>query len=84
MRAKQRAQYQLANAQDKYERAQRDLDERRSTGQQTIERLQREYEAMASQRKDNDKQVEELRRQANEVERKVHSPRAGVVPSPLC
>ncbi|KAI0034709.1 Nuf2 family-domain-containing protein [Vararia minispora EC-137] len=67
----ERAQNQLSKAQEKLERAQRDLDERRRAGQETIERLQHEYEVMASERKDNEMQVEELRQQANEIERKI-------------
>lgn len=64
---------QLANAQDKLERAQRHAEEKRHASQQTIERLQREYEQMDIERKENDKQVEELRKEADEVEAKVGS-----------
>ena len=63
---------QLANAHDKLERAQRHAEEKRHASQQTIERLQREYEQMDIERRDNDKQVEEFRKEANEVEAKVH------------
>jgi hypothetical protein len=39
--------------------------------QRTIDRLQREYDEMAVERRDNDKQVEELRAEADDVETKV-------------
>ena len=59
------------NAQEKLERAQRHAEDKRHSSQQTIERLQREYEEMALERKDNDKQMEELRKEANDVAAKV-------------
>ena len=62
---------QLSNAQEKLERAQRHAEDKRLASQQTIERLQREYEEMAVERRDNDRQVEELRAEADEIERKV-------------
>ncbi|KAH7889874.1 Nuf2 family-domain-containing protein [Phlebopus sp. FC_14] len=68
---KERVYRQLANAQDKLERAQRHAEEKRHASQQTIERLQREYEQMDVERRDNDKQVEELRKEADEIETKM-------------
>ena len=62
---------QFSNAQEKLERAQRHAEDKRLASQQTIERLQREYEEMAVERRDNDRQVEELRAEADEIERKV-------------
>lgn len=62
---------QLHNAQEKLERAQRHAEDKRSISQQTIDRLQHEYEEMAIERRDNDKHVEEMRAEADEVERKV-------------
>lgn len=62
---------QLSNAQEKVERAQRHAEDKRQASQQAIERLQQEYENMALERRDNDKQVEETRKEADEVERKV-------------
>lgn len=70
-RCLQRVRKQLSNAQDKLERAQRHAEDRRLASQQTIERLEREYEEMAVERRDNDKQVEEMRAEADDVERKV-------------
>ncbi|KAG1715661.1 hypothetical protein ID866_1503 [Astraeus odoratus] len=67
---KERVYRQLANAQDKLERAQRHAEEKRHASQQTIERLQREYERMDIERRENDKQVEELRKEADEIEAK--------------
>lgn len=69
--ASQRVHRQLANAQDKLERAQRHAEEKRHASQQTIERLQREYEQMDIERRDNDKLVEELRIEADDTEAKV-------------
>ena len=62
---------QLLNAQYKLERAQRHAEEKRIASQKTIERLQQEYEEMSLERRDNDKQVEEMRADADEIERKV-------------
>ena len=67
----QRVHKQFSNAQEKLERAQRHVEDKRLASQQTIERLQREYEEMSVERRDNDRQVEELRAEANEIERKV-------------
>ncbi|KIJ69633.1 hypothetical protein HYDPIDRAFT_36657 [Hydnomerulius pinastri MD-312] len=68
---KERVHRQLANAQEKLERAQRHAEEKRHASQQTIERLQREYEQMDIERRDNDKQVEELRQEADEIDAKM-------------
>lgn len=62
---------QLSNAQEKLERAQKHAEEKRIANQRTLERVQREYEEMVIERRDNDKQVEELRAEAVEIERKV-------------
>ena len=62
---------QLANAQVKLERAQQNAEEKRAQSQQTLERLQEEYEKMAVDRQVNDRKVEELRAEADEVERQV-------------
>ncbi|KAJ6547229.1 Nuf2 family-domain-containing protein [Mycena capillaripes] len=67
----ERVQKQLSNAQEKLERAQRHAEERKVASQRTIDRLQREYDEMAVERRDNDRQVEELRAEANEVETKM-------------
>jgi kinetochore protein Nuf2 len=61
----------LANALDKLERAQKHAEDKKVASQRTIERLQREYDEMVLERQDNDRQVEELRREANDVEEKV-------------
>ena len=64
-------QKQLSNAQEKLERAQKHAEDKRVGSQQTLERLQREYDEMAEERKDNDRQVEELRAAADDIERKM-------------
>lgn len=71
MRAPQRVHKQLGNAQEKLERAQRHAEEKRQASQQTVERLQRDYEKMDIERRENDKQVEELRMEAGDIETKV-------------
>lgn len=70
----QRVEKQLSNAHDKLERAQRHVEDKKIASQRTIDRLQREYDEMAVERRDNDKQVEELRADAIEVEKKVFIP----------
>jgi kinetochore protein Nuf2 len=62
---------QLSNAYDKLERAQKHAEDKKLASQRTIERLQREYDEMVVERRDNDKQVEELRGEADAVESKV-------------
>nr|GAT58016.1 predicted protein [Mycena chlorophos] len=62
---------QLSNAQEKLERAQRHAEERKAASQRTIVRLQAEYDAMVIERRDTDKEVEEVRAQANEIETKM-------------
>lgn len=68
----QRVQKQLANALERLERAQRHAEDKKLASQRTAERLQREYDEMVLERQDNDRQVEELRREANDVEEKVN------------
>ncbi|TFK30715.1 hypothetical protein FA15DRAFT_26595 [Coprinopsis marcescibilis] len=68
---RERAQKQLTNAQEKLERAQRHAEDKKVANQRTIERLQKEYDEMALERRDNDKQVEELRAEANSIEVKM-------------
>ncbi|EPQ54245.1 hypothetical protein GLOTRDRAFT_139579 [Gloeophyllum trabeum ATCC 11539] len=69
-RRHERVRQQLLNAEEKLERAQKHAAEKRLASQQTIERLQRDYEQMAAERRDNDKQMEELRAEANLLEEK--------------
>ncbi|EPT01833.1 hypothetical protein FOMPIDRAFT_1029606 [Fomitopsis schrenkii] len=68
---RERVHKQLANAQVKLERAQQNAEERRAQSQQTLERLQEEYEKMVVDRQVNDRKVEELRADADEVERQM-------------
>jgi len=62
---------QLANAREKIERAQQHIEDKRIANKQAIERLEKEYQNMAIERRDTDKHNEELRAEADEVERKV-------------
>jgi hypothetical protein len=62
---------QLANAREKIERAQQHIEDKRVASRQAIERLEKEYENMAIERRDNDKYNEELRAEADAIERKV-------------
>lgn len=41
------------------------------SSQKTIERLQQEYDEMAVERRENDKQIEDVREEANQVEAQV-------------
>lgn len=68
---RERVEKQLSNAHDKLERAQRHAEDKKSANQRTIDRLQREYDEMSIERRDNDRQVEELRADANRVEEKM-------------
>lgn len=58
----------------KLERAKKHAEDKKSASQKTIERLQHEYDNMVVERRENDKQIEEVRQDANEVELKVHLP----------
>ncbi|KAH9998986.1 Nuf2 family-domain-containing protein [Russula vinacea] len=62
---------QLANARDKIERAQQHIEDKRIASQQAIERLEKEYKNMSIERRDTDKHNEELRAEADEIERKM-------------
>lgn len=69
--SQQRVEKQLSNAREKLERAQRYTEDKKHTSQKTIDRLQREYDEMAIERRDNDRQVEEYRGEADNLELKV-------------
>lgn len=62
---------QFQNAQEKLDRAQKHAEDKRLGSQKTIERLQQEYEQMALERRDNDKQMDELRKDADNVAARV-------------
>lgn len=62
---------QFQNAQEKLDRAQKHAEDKRLGSQKTIERLQQEYEQMALERRDNDKQMDELRKEADDVATRV-------------
>ncbi|KAJ7231452.1 Nuf2 family-domain-containing protein [Mycena haematopus] len=64
----ERVQKQLSNAHEKLDRAQRHAEDRKAASQKTIERLQRQYDEMVIERRDNDKQVEELREEGSKLE----------------
>ncbi|PBK96524.1 hypothetical protein ARMGADRAFT_924205 [Armillaria gallica] len=68
---RERVEKQLSNAHEKLERSQRHAEEKKLASQRTIDRLQKEINDMAVERRDNDKQVEQLRLEAEEVERKM-------------
>lgn len=67
----QRVHKQLANAHEKLERAQRHAEDKKQANEKTIARLKAEYEQMAIERRDNDKQLEELRVEANNIQSEV-------------
>ncbi|KAF8185055.1 Nuf2 family-domain-containing protein [Mycena galopus ATCC 62051] len=64
----ERVQKQLSNAHEKLERAQRHAEDRKAASQKTIERLQRQYDEMVIERRDNDKEVEQLREEGSKLE----------------
>ncbi|KAF5357895.1 hypothetical protein D9756_001783 [Leucocoprinus leucothites] len=65
---RERVQKQLVNAHEKLERAQKHAEDRKQANERTIIRLKAEYEQMAIERRDNDKQLEELRTEANNIQ----------------
>ncbi|CAL1703901.1 unnamed protein product [Somion occarium] len=66
-----RAHMQLSKAEEKMARAQKHATDKRTASQQTLERLKHDYEEMAHERQDNDKHVEQMRLQADEIEREM-------------
>ncbi|KAI5900061.1 uncharacterized protein SCHCODRAFT_02481993 [Schizophyllum commune H4-8] len=66
----ERLEKQVANAQDKLERAQRHAEDKRTTNARTLERLNAEYVHMSEERRDNDRVVKDLTAETEEVERK--------------
>ena len=74
---------QLANAREKVERAQQHIEDKRMASQQAISRLEKEYKNMAIERRDTDKNNEELRAEADELERKVSHHLAPFLRRPL-
>lgn len=56
---------------EKLDRSEKHAKDKRDASQKTIERLQREYEQMDLDRRDNDRQVEEIRKMADDVEKSV-------------
>ena len=69
----QRVHKQVTNAHEKLERAQKHAEDRKQTNEKTILKLKAEYEKMAIERRDNDKQLEELRMEATNIQTKVRS-----------
>lgn len=67
----QRVNDLLVNAKIKLERAQKHAEDKKNSSQKTIERLQQEYDQMVIERRENDKQIEEVRDEARQVESKV-------------
>ncbi len=61
------------NAHEKLERAQRHAEDKKQGSEKTIARLKGEYEQMVIERRDNDKQLEELRYEANNIQSEVLS-----------
>jgi kinetochore protein Nuf2 len=62
---------QLANAREKIERTQQHIGDKRIANKQAIGRLEKGYENMDIERRDTSKHNEELRAEADEIERKV-------------
>ncbi len=66
-----RVHKQHSNALEKLDRAQKHAEDKRLASAHTLNRLQHEYEEMSVERADNDRHVEELRHQADEVEKRM-------------
>ena len=62
---------QMSKAEEKMARAQKHAADKRTASQQTLERLKQDYEQMAHERQDNDKHVEQMRLQADQIEQEV-------------
>ncbi|KAK7045609.1 kinetochore-associated Ndc80 complex subunit nuf2 [Paramarasmius palmivorus] len=67
----ERVEKQLSNAYQKLEQAQKRAEEKKASSQKNLERLQDEYDRMVVERRENDKQVQQLRAEADEVEAKI-------------
>lgn len=67
----ERAERKRTNAEERYEREQRYAEEQRTKSQNTITNLKRQFEEMSLERRDNDHVVEETKREASEIERKM-------------
>lgn len=67
----QRSRRQLDKAEDKLNRMRRLATEQQRKAEEDIKRLTKEYAEMSEERRDNDRQVEELKQEADEIERKV-------------
>lgn len=61
----------MANAYEKLERAQRHGEDKKQANEKMITRLKEEFEQMAMERRDNDKQLEELRVETNHIHSEV-------------
>ncbi|PSS30908.1 hypothetical protein PHLCEN_2v2533 [Hermanssonia centrifuga] len=68
---RERVHKQHSNALEKLDRAQKHAEDKRLASAHTLNRLQHEYEEMSVERADNDRHVEELRHQADEVEKRM-------------
>ncbi|KJA27315.1 hypothetical protein HYPSUDRAFT_35161 [Hypholoma sublateritium FD-334 SS-4] len=64
----ERLNEQLAHAKIKLEKSQQHAAERKTSSQNTLVRLQQEYDEMVVQRRQNDKEIEDVREEANQVE----------------
>jgi kinetochore protein Nuf2 len=62
---------QLANAEEKLERTRRQAADRQAASAQTLARLQREYAELSAERRENDREVDTLNKEADEIERRM-------------
>ena len=56
---------------EKRERAQKNAEDKQIASKNTISRLQKDFEEMSLERRGNDKQVEETKKQIEDIEKKV-------------
>lgn len=67
----QRVEQQRINAQQKLGRAERQAADKRAASALTLERLQHEYAELSVERRENDREVESIRKEADEAEHRM-------------
>lgn len=66
----------MANAKEKLSRNMHHAEDKRAAHEQTIARLKMEYDQMAEERRQNDKAVQDVKQEADDIQAKVgcHAP----------
>lgn len=79
LHSSQRVAKQLVNAQTKLSQTQQRAADKKAANARHMDNLQAEYDKMDVERKENDVQVAELRKEADEIEEKVSVPIRNIV-----